>query len=263
MRNSTVLYTCNNTGFHNVTLANQYGIVVYDWSNAKALWANAHPMSSEELITKQAEMVYAQDPGLPGYAPRVWAYRNTIKVRKKEEEGVELKKKRGRESFACSCDPPDLPNPHTQALNWYSSVREKLDDPRYASWFIKFRGFNNTPYPGGQGLAQNNSFHVPACDWYDNGTAPRCSGFYRERLPLLSAAPLAIHVCSPSPASPSPRATDDQEQTPEHPGGGAAYPVDGECYTQCDCGPTNPCGEFIFDHRGGVVEGRSFRDWFL
>lgn len=30
MRNSTVLYTCNNTGFHNVTLANQYGIVVYE-----------------------------------------------------------------------------------------------------------------------------------------------------------------------------------------------------------------------------------------
>jgi hypothetical protein len=30
MRNSTVLYTCNNTGFHNVSLANQYGVVVYD-----------------------------------------------------------------------------------------------------------------------------------------------------------------------------------------------------------------------------------------
>jgi len=67
------------------------------WSNAKAIWANAHPMSSEELITKQAEMVYADDPGVPGYAPRVWAYRNTIK-----------------------------------ALNWYTSVRTKLDDPRYA-----------------------------------------------------------------------------------------------------------------------------------
>ena len=25
----------------------------YDWSNAKAIWANTHPMSSEELITKQ------------------------------------------------------------------------------------------------------------------------------------------------------------------------------------------------------------------
>lgn len=49
-------------------------------------------MTSEELITKQAEMVYAADPGVPGYAPRVWAYRNTIK-----------------------------------ALNWYKAVREKLD----------------------------------------------------------------------------------------------------------------------------------------
>ena len=28
-------YTCNNTGMHNVTHANQFGIVVYDWSNAK------------------------------------------------------------------------------------------------------------------------------------------------------------------------------------------------------------------------------------
>lgn len=80
MKNSTVLYTCNNTGMHNVTHANQFGVVVYDWSNAKAIWANAHPMSSEELITKQAEMVYEQDPGVPGYAPRVWAYRNTIKA---------------------------------------------------------------------------------------------------------------------------------------------------------------------------------------
>jgi hypothetical protein len=97
LKNSTVLYTCNNSGMHDVHHANQFGIVVYDWSNAKALWANAHPMTSEELITKQAEMVYAADPGLPGYAPRVWAYRNTIK-----------------------------------ALNWYTSVREKLDDPRYA-----------------------------------------------------------------------------------------------------------------------------------
>lgn len=199
MRNSTVLYTCNNSGMHDVNHANKFGIVVYDWSNAKAIWANAHPMSSEELITKQAEMVYAGDPGLPGYAPRVWAYRNTIK-----------------------------------ALNWYSSVREKLDDPKYASWFIKFKGFKNSPYPGGQGKEVNNSFHVPACDWYNNGTAPRCSGFYH-----------------------------DQEQTPEHPGGGAPYRVDGDCVEQCDCGSTNPCGEYIFDHRGGEVEGRTFRDWFI
>ena len=37
-------------------------------------------MNSEELLTKQAEMVLAADPGLEGYAPRVWVYRNTIKA---------------------------------------------------------------------------------------------------------------------------------------------------------------------------------------
>jgi len=200
LHNSTVLYTCNNTGMHNVTTANLYGVVVYDWSNAKNLWANSHPMASEELLTKQGEMVYAVDPGVPGYAPHVWVYRNTIK-----------------------------------ALNWYTSVRVKLDDPAYSSWFIKFNGFSDSPYPGGTGLAQNGSYHVPTCDFYGNSTnPPKCSGFYH-----------------------------DQEQSPEHPGGGPAYPVDGACIEQCDCGATNPCGEYIFDHRGGVVNGQSFRDWFV
>lgn len=159
MYRSTLLYTCNTSGMHDVNDAVKFGTVVYDWSNAKAVWANGHPMNSEELITKQAEAVLARDPGIPGQAPRVWAYRNTIK-----------------------------------ALNWYSSVREKLDDPRYASWFIKFKGFSNSPYPGGGGSKAvedlNSSFaigaagavHVPPCDWYDNGTAPRCSGFYHDQV---------------------------------------------------------------------------------
>ena len=47
----------------------------YDWSNAKQLWANTKPMNDEELLTKQAEMVLAADPGHKGYAPRVWVYR--------------------------------------------------------------------------------------------------------------------------------------------------------------------------------------------
>lgn len=57
----------------------RYGLVVYDWSNAKDIWANQHPMNDEELLTKQAEMVLAADPGIPGEQPRVWVYRNTIK----------------------------------------------------------------------------------------------------------------------------------------------------------------------------------------
>ena len=75
MFRSTVLYTCNNSGLHDVGHAIKFGTVVYDWSNGKALWANAHPMNSQKLITKQAEMVLAADPGIPGQAPRVWAYR--------------------------------------------------------------------------------------------------------------------------------------------------------------------------------------------
>lgn len=54
-----------------------------------------------------------------------------------------------------------------------------------------------------------------------------------------------------------------QDQTPNHVGGGKPYGVDGECVEQCDCGPTNPCGEYIFDHRGGEVDGRNFTEWFV
>ena len=53
-----------------------------------------------------------------------------------------------------------------------NSVREKLDDPKYASWFIKFKDY--------KGRASNGSYHVPSCDWYNNGTAPRCSGFWHD-----------------------------------------------------------------------------------
>jgi len=146
MKRSTVLYTCNNTGFHDVSHAVQYGTVVYDWSNAKLLWANHHPMNSEELITEQAELVLAADPGVEGYSPRVWTYRNSIK-----------------------------------ALNWYSSVRTKLDDPKYSSWFAKFKGFDDSVYPGGMGKESNGTLHVPTCDWFGTDALPaKCSGFYHD-----------------------------------------------------------------------------------
>jgi hypothetical protein len=34
--------TCNNSGMHDVRHANKFGIVVYDWSNAKAIWVRKH-----------------------------------------------------------------------------------------------------------------------------------------------------------------------------------------------------------------------------
>ena len=44
-----------------------------------------------------------------------------------------------------------------KALNWYTSVREKLDDPQYEGWFVKFKDY--------KGPQSNGSYHVPACDW--------------------------------------------------------------------------------------------------
>ena len=111
------------------------------------------------------------------------------------------------------------PNNQIKALNWYGSVREKLDDPKYASWFIHFKNYKGKSPTDN---ASNNSYHVPACDWYGNSTSPpKCSGFYH-----------------------------DQEQTPEHPPSKPAYHVDGACNDQCDCGVTNPCGEVS----GSLVE---------
>eukprot|EP00039_Didymoeca_costata_P011009 m.150873 g.150873 ORF g.150873 m.150873 type:complete len:528 (-) comp15030_c0_seq17:134-1717(-) len=190
MSRSTLLYNCNASGMHDVREAVRYGVVVYDWSNAKHLWVNNHPMNDDDLLTKQAEMVLDVDRGIPGEQPRVWVYRNKAK-----------------------------------GLNWYGSVREKLDDPQYAGWFVKFKNYT--------GRASNNSYHTPACDWFGTKeNPPKCSGFYH-----------------------------DQKQSPTHEGAGPAYSRPSEantCVEQCDCGPVNPCGEYTFDHRNA-----SFSDWFV
>lgn len=132
MSRSTILYACNASGFLDVGAATRFGAVVIDWSNAKDLWVNAKPMNDEELLTLQAEQLMGASPSIPGEQPRVWVYRNTIK-----------------------------------ALNWYTSVRVKLDDPAYAGWFIKFKDYH--------GPSSNNSYHVPAC------TYEKCSGFYHDQ----------------------------------------------------------------------------------
>lgn len=193
MWRSTVLYGCNSTGPHNVDEAAAYGVMAYDWSHAKLEWVNNRPMNDDELLLQQAERVLARDPGIEGEQPRVWLYRNKIK-----------------------------------ALNWIGQVREKLDDPAYADWFVPF----NSSY---HGRASNNSFHVPACDWYGDAKSgpPKCSKFYH-----------------------------DQGQSPTKMGAGPAYckPArdhDNVCIEQCDCG-ANPCGEYTFNHRNA-----SFAEWWI
>jgi len=95
---STLTMQCNGSGWSSPDRGAQFGIVSYDWSNAKAQWAAAKPMDCEERLLKQAEMTAALNPN-----SRVFAYRNLVK-----------------------------------ALPWYTSVREKLDDAAYSGWFLKF-----------------------------------------------------------------------------------------------------------------------------
>ena len=81
------------SGF-DVELASQYGNADFDWSNARALWANQHPMDDNGLLLEQAAMVKARSP-----STHVWIYRNLVK-----------------------------------ALSWYKDVGEKLADPQYVTW---------------------------------------------------------------------------------------------------------------------------------
>ena len=101
-----------------------------------------------------------------------------------------------------------------KALPWFETVRAKLLDPAYASWFLKF-----DPSKKGNYSVHTGSDKISAqCD--ENYDPPICSDFYH-----------------------------DQEQTPAH---GEAKP-DGNCIDKCDCGEGLPCGEYLFDHRNGSM----------
>jgi len=55
-------------------VAKTFGIVSYDWSNAKAQWAKQHPMDCEERLIQQAQMTKAASADT-----RVFIYQNLVK----------------------------------------------------------------------------------------------------------------------------------------------------------------------------------------
>lgn len=170
---STISMQCNGSGWSDPARGGQFGIVSYDWSNAKAQWAKAKPMDCEARLQAQAAMTKRANP-----MSRVFVYRNVVK-----------------------------------ALPWFRTVREKLDDPAFAGWFLKFdrrkKGKTGTSY----------HYHVPDCAPENSS---KCSAYYH-----------------------------DQEQTPEVPTAKQPHP-DGSCHGACDCG-SNPCGEYLFDFRNGSM----------
>ena len=148
---STIFMPCNYSGYFNATFAGSFGVAdvrlvsgaspnaptpnhnpaqthrcpQFDWSNGKQSWANAAPMTCEEQLVEQAVRVRQVNP-----SARVFVYRNLVK-----------------------------------ALPWFTAVREKIMDPAFSGWFLRFSGANN--------------YHVPTCD--NAFSPPRCSTFYHDQ----------------------------------------------------------------------------------
>eukprot|EP00656_Telonema_subtile_P026754 TRINITY_DN28740_c0_g2_i1.p1 TRINITY_DN28740_c0_g2~~TRINITY_DN28740_c0_g2_i1.p1 ORF type:complete len:329 (+),score=55.02 TRINITY_DN28740_c0_g2_i1:175-1161(+) len=99
MNASTIIMPCNNSGFTDPSSTQGWGVVDFDWSNAKAIWAKSKPMNDEELLFKQVQMTTSATTDAT-----VWVYRCSV-----------------------------------YAYPWYTSVRTILDDEAYSDWFIKFK----------------------------------------------------------------------------------------------------------------------------
>jgi len=104
MSMSTIFMPCNGGGYFDSSFAAKFGIASFDWSNAKDIWSKAKPMSCEETLTTQAEMTKKLNPNT-----HVWVYRNIVK-----------------------------------ALPWFSSVRVKLEDPKYWGFFLHYKNASGT-----------------------------------------------------------------------------------------------------------------------
>jgi hypothetical protein len=121
---SLITMQCNSSGYSNAHRASMFGIVSYDWSNAKAQWAKQQPMDCEERLSVQASMldrVRRDQNGNNASAntnTHTFVYRNIVK-----------------------------------ALPWFSTVRAKLVDPSYDGFFLRFATENKT----------EQEVHVPRC----------------------------------------------------------------------------------------------------
>jgi hypothetical protein len=74
MLDSLISMQCNHSGFSSPKRGAEFGIVSYDWSNAKNLWAHEKPMSCEELLVQQVEKT--KEAG----GKRIFVYRNIVKA---------------------------------------------------------------------------------------------------------------------------------------------------------------------------------------
>ena len=201
---SAYLYYCSWTRpFDPAPVAN-WSIASLDWSNQKwgpEGWATSKPMDCEERLYADATNFVARS-SQPRTA-RGMVYRNTCK-----------------------------------ALPWFKTVRDKLADPAYAAWFLRY---GPTPPING------TSYYSPSCD--ANYDPPLCSPFYHDS----AASPDFARM---------PRCQIDGDCSVQVPG----FPFgDGNCSAPaCDVGAV-PVGEYVFDPRAWnvSVNGQTLGQWWL
>eukprot|EP00039_Didymoeca_costata_P002169 m.57998 g.57998 ORF g.57998 m.57998 type:complete len:517 (-) comp11147_c0_seq1:29-1579(-) len=103
MSESTVLMPCNYSGlydFEAYPALGKFGLVDYDWSNAKLLWDNQSPMDCDGMLVEQASRNKAVNP-----RAKVFVYRNIVK-----------------------------------ALPWYTEVRVMLQNISMWGFFLPYEG---------------------------------------------------------------------------------------------------------------------------
>merc|ERR1711871_59663 len=100
MRSSTILYGCNYTGEFDETFAAEWGLVDLDWSNNKPQWITARPMDAGNSLLQTSKRIKAKSGG----HTKMWVYRNLV-----------------------------------WAPSWFKDVREKLEDPAFAGFFVPFK----------------------------------------------------------------------------------------------------------------------------
>ena len=126
MNSSTIIMPCNNSGYTDPSTTLGWGVVDFDWSNAKGKgtadgWVKHKPMDDEEMLFKQVQMTTAATANAT-----VWVYRCSV-----------------------------------YAYPWYTSVRAILDDAAYSDWFVKFKPTGPWYSP-----KCDNNYDPPLCSDY-------------------------------------------------------------------------------------------------
>ena len=75
---STVVMPCDDNELMskgpNWPTIRKFGLIDIDWSNSKAQWINTDPMTCEENLLRQAELIKANNP--LGAGQKIWVYRS-------------------------------------------------------------------------------------------------------------------------------------------------------------------------------------------